>query len=121
MAEFLEIVRQVDRMRKKHPGGVEISFFRKFPKGGIRTVNVCTALPEYEDAEMIEKAVLKWAADHPEKTMEDVLFEKFPQAQRLPNGRIRICPHMLNPAWKNDQCVHGESNCRECWRRPVEG
>lgn len=121
MAEFLEVVRQVDRMRKKHPGGVEISFWRKFPKGGVRTVNVCTVLPEYEDAEMIEKAVLKWAADHRPKTMEDVLFEKQPAVVDMMTQGARVCPRHYNPAW-GGLCDDGKGNkCRECWRRPVEG
>lgn len=120
MAEFLEIVRQVDRMRKRYKRYEMREIIGE--ECGVRQVthNVFDMMPTLTQAKTIEKYVSHWAANHPEKTMEDVLFEKFPQAQRLPNGRIRICPHMLNPAWKNDQCVHGESNCRECWRRPVE-
>ena len=113
MAEFLEVMNEFKRMCDSYQCP-ECPLHKSLP-----TPLFCRDKLAQEP-EKLEMIIMTWAKHHPRKTMEDVLFEKFPQAQRLPNGRIRICPHMLNPAWANDQCVHEESNCRECWRRPVE-
>ena len=77
-----------------------------------------------EEISRLVAKVEKWSAEHPVKTMEDVLFETFPAAKRLGNGCLRLCPDYIIPDWeplcKNDNMrILGSEDCKKCWRRPV--
>ena len=69
-----------------------------------------------------EAILVKWAEEHPEKTIADDFFEKHPKALRG-TGRMKDTP--LTCAYqcgygrsRDDMC--GTSYCAECWRRPLE-
>ena len=114
MAEFLEVARQWGRICKANGDDCDGCVLRA--PGGILTCRVYAP----KQPERFEKTVMAWAAEHPEKTMLDVFYEKFPRAERLSNGAVRICPYHLEPDW-GGLCDDGKGNkCRECWRRPVE-
>lgn len=120
MAEFLEIVRQVDRMRKRYKRYEMREIIGE--ECGVRQVthNVFDMMPTLTQAKMIERYVSHWAKEHPEKTMEDVLFEKLPAVVDMMTQGARVCPRHYNPAW-GGLCEDGKgTKCRECWRRPVE-
>lgn len=65
----------------------------------------------------------KWSAEHPQKTMMQDFFEKFPNAQKRSDGLPSTCPFALGycedsrcPSVGNDFV----SNCLKCWSRPLE-
>lgn len=79
------------------------------------------------DFALIEQELLKWDADHPPKTMEDVLFERFPNVEKREGIIARICPDMLEPAWGNVCGIKERERkrvpsdiCKACWKRDVE-
>lgn len=108
MAEFQEVMRQ----RKR-----------------ICTVSECVSCPVYEaegplfcrmfmteEPEKFEAVVMKWAAEHPEKTMKDVFFEKFPNAPKGDSGEPECCPRVIGFV-NHPKCNIGD--CCECWDRPA--
>ena len=112
MAEFLEIARNWDRICAANGdtclGCVLAS------KGDLNCRVSVSKKPDW-----FAETVMKWVAEHPQKTMLDVFYEKFPKAERLKNGALRICPHHLDPSW-GGLCDDGETgDCRACWAREV--
>ena len=120
MAEFMKIIKEGARMCKAQPAGCD-----GCPLMAIDSDDFCKIFREVSsglcrDVEKYEPLIMAWAAEHPCKTMLDVFYEHFPQAERLPNGRMRVCPYQLDPSW-GGLCEDGKSSrCRECWGRPVE-
>ena len=68
------------------------------------------------DIERAEETLVKWAAEHPEKTIADDFFEKHPKAMKHPNGAPQACAQTVGYV---KSCTVG-SNCFNCWRRPLE-
>ena len=108
MAEFVEVMRQWNRMcdSTKYCGRCELD------KMARPTVCVSYALG---NAEKVEEVVMSWAAEHPEKTMKDVLFEKFPNAEKYPDGTPVICATDVG----FDEPVSCGMLCSKCWSRPA--
>ena len=71
-----------------------------------------------EHAEEIEAILAKWAEEHPEKTIADDFFEKFPNAPRDDANNPYPCAKDCGYS-KPPYCEH-IPNCVECWRRPLE-
>lgn len=73
--------------------------------------------------ELVE-IVEKWAQDHPQKTMMQDFFEKFPNAPKTENGTPRnICPSdcgYTNEPESYIVCEHFTDDCLKCWSRPLE-
>ena len=106
MAEFLEVSRIWDRICKANGdtclGCVLAS------KGELSCRVAVAKYPEW-----FEETVMKWAAEHPQKTIIQVLREAFPH---ITDQVISVlCPGMLDPKWE-DSCI---GNCDECWSRVV--
>lgn len=75
-----------------------------------------------EEISRLVAKVEKWSAEHPVKTMEDVLFEAFPSPKRYENGTLATCPDELVPAWGalcGPSRKKDPEKCKKCWRRPV--
>lgn len=100
MAEFVEVMRQDARMRRT----VESMEF-------LRRMDDLLNL----DPARFEKAVMRWAKLHPEKTMKDVFFEKLPKARRDEDGTPMVCPKVVG----FDEIRICARNCLECWNRPA--
>ena len=114
MAEFQEVVRQYGRlcdsmhhcspecpMHSLEDGGMCHEFMRNNPEG-------------------FEAVVMKWAADHPEKTLKDVLLEHFPNATLDRNGEPETCAALLGLApCPNGDWVKACAPCTGCWNRPA--
>lgn len=105
MAEFVEVMRQWERL--------------------CATQNRCFECPMYhcrsramQNPDDFEESIMDWAAKHPEKTMKDVLLEKFPKAKLRDNGTPFTCPHYLGFPAMSKVCVC-PSQCAECWNRPA--
>lgn len=67
--------------------------------------------------ELVE-IVEKWAQEHPQKTMMQDFFEKFPNAPRTKTGEPMICPY--NCGHGNFSCEQANGTCYNCWSRPLE-
>ena len=72
-------------------------------------------LPEY-----IVSKVEQWSQGHPQKTMMQDFFEKFPNAPKSEAGTPRMCPCDCGYE-KVSNCPNGEMcNSLKCWSRPLE-
>lgn len=75
--------------------------------------------------EMIN-AVEKWAEDHPQKTMMQDFFEKFPNAPKREDNTPCACPAHLgyvkgnNANYWESECNEFDYNCVKCWSRLLE-
>lgn len=77
-------------------------------------------VPSDHDYDKAEAILTIWAAEHPERTIMDDFFEKFPKAQRDDNGCPATCARRLGYVC---ECLIAEdkaSDCVACWRRPLE-
>lgn len=100
MAEFIEVMRHDSRMRRE----VESMDFLH------RMEDLLSS-----DPARFERAVMRWAELHPEKTMKDVFFEKFPNAHKKPDGIPYIC--VMHVGFKKPKSC--AINCSNCWSRPA--
>jgi hypothetical protein len=76
-------------------------------------------VPSDLDFDKAEAILAKWAAEHPERTIADDFFEKFPNAPRnrmdFPYPCAKDCGFPKPP-----YCDNKAGICYECWRRPLE-
>lgn len=115
MAEFVEVMRQYDRMCTAMGS----------------TCDGCVLHPEIKDdcrGFMIqepgraEELIMGWAKNHPERTYLEILAERLPglDTELIPK---RTCPGWFVPGWPKSQdgvCAVQTSTCRECWDRTAE-
>ena len=66
-----------------------------------------------------ETILAKWAEEHPEKTIADDFFEKFPKAPRDDKNTPYTCAKDCGYS-KPPYCERVPFNCDNCWRRPLE-
>ena len=111
MAEFIEVARQLKRL-------CDGNICTECPLARTRTRTYTCRAWILEKAETAEPIIMDWAAKHPEKTMKDVLLEKFPKAKLRDDGTPIACPHYLGfPAMAN-VCFQ-PTQCADCWSRPA--
>ena len=76
-----------------------------------------------KNPESLTNSVEQWLQDHPQKTMMQDFFEKFPNAPRTVDGLPFPCPFECGYS-KNNNCPFGKNNpsddCSKCWFRPLE-
>ena len=75
--------------------------------------------------EEIVKATEQWSQSHPQKTMIQDFFEKFPNApKRDDNITPCACPAHLGYVERNNvnyyECESFGYDCVKCWSRPLE-
>ena len=85
----------------------------------------CTNCPIYPDCtdskpELMVKAVEQWSQSHPQKTIMQDFFEKFPDAPRVKDGGPRMCPEDCGYKESNEYCDDTKFGCLKCWSRPLE-
>lgn len=98
----------------------------KFLKEKIRMCNSferCVGCPIESDCrdtdpELMVKAVEDWSQAHPQKTMMQDFFEKFPNAPKDSFGNPMVCPQTLG--YGDFCCDDTKNNCAVCWSRPLE-
>lgn len=73
----------------------------------------CSVLQATRPKEAIA-IVKKWSAEHPQKTIKDDFFEKFPNANKWGDGIPEVCAAHLGyfQRCKHPNC---EDYCNECW------
>lgn len=74
------------------------------------------------DIEKAVEAAEKWGKEHPEKTMAQDFFEKFPNAPRTVAGFPRLCPSQVGYENPKDDSICNRSVCHKekCWGRLLE-
>lgn len=77
-----------------------------------------------KNPESLTDSVEKWSQSHPQKTMMQDFFEKFPNAPKdEKEGGIpkSVCPRQLGYTDKNEDCHElFDCDCVKCWSRPLE-
>lgn len=79
----------------------------------------CEMTPSCIDMAKFEAILAKWAAEHPEKTIADDFFEKFPKAPRDDTNNPYICAKDCGYS-KPPYCERIPFKCAKCWCRPLE-
>lgn len=77
----------------------------------------CIRLLDYHFEEAV-KAVQQWSQAHPQKTIMQDFFEKFPNALKDSFGNPMVCPQTLG--YGDFCCDDTKNNCTVCWSRPLE-
>lgn len=74
---------------------------------------------QYTFPERAVAIVEKWSEEHPQKTIKDDFFEKFPNANKLCDGIPDACAAKLGYV---SECTYQncEDFCKECWNRPLD-
>lgn len=77
-----------------------------------------------KNLESLTNSVEKWSQSHPQKTMIQDFFEKFPNAPKREDDTPCACPPHLGYVKGNDgsncECEVFDYICTECWSRPLE-
>lgn len=78
----------------------------------------CSVLQATRPQEAIS-IVRQWSVAHPQKTIKDDFFEKFPNANKLCDGIPDVCAAKLGYV---AECTyqHGEDFCKKCWNTVLE-
>lgn len=79
----------------------------------------CDVSYENLEADYIVSKVEQWSQAHPQKTMMQDFFEKFPNAPKNPNGTPQFCPRYAGYSQQKD-CTGCVNKYFECWSRPLE-
>lgn len=74
---------------------------------------------EFYHSKRAIKIVEDWLKEHPERTMMQDFFEKFPNAQKNDDGTPLCCPSYCGYT-KEDSCRDFSGDCFLCWSRPLE-
>ena len=87
-----------------------------------------TCFPHQTERDDPEKAVNNvegWAKSHPLRTRQSVFLERYPDAETLGNGVLRICPKLIERV----ECIYsgddGFTDCTTClckyWHQEIDG
>lgn len=67
---------------------------------------------------LLVQIVEQWSQAHPQKTIMQDFFEKFPNALKDSFGNPEVCPQALG--YGDFCCDDTKNNCTVCWSRPLE-
>lgn len=77
-----------------------------------------------KDPEGLVNIVQQWSQPHPQKTMMQDFFEKFPNAPKdEKEGGVPklVCPKQLGYTDIKEDCIElFDCDCLKCWNRPLE-
>lgn len=69
--------------------------------------------------EEVEKILIKWAEEHPQKTILQDFLEKYPNAPKDgEDGAPNVCAFNLGYIKERD-CRNHDYSCEKCWNRPL--
>lgn len=71
-----------------------------------------------KDPERLVNIVEQWSQAHPQKTIMQDFFEKFPNALKHENGTPQLCPSYIG--YGDFCCEDVDGFCIKCWSRPLE-
>lgn len=81
--------------------------------GGYCDVSYKGLEPNY-----VVSKVEQWSQDHPQKTMMQDFFEKFPNAPKNDFGSPCLCPSHVG--YEEKSCEATNCNYLKCWSLPLE-
>lgn len=110
--DTIEFIKEKYRMCHYQDGCSHCSIYEK--KGSRLCADWVAANPE-QTIEIVEQ----WSQSHPQKTMMQDFFEKFPNAPKNPNGTPQFCPRYAGYSQQKD-CTDCVNKYLECWSRPLE-
>ena len=79
-----------------------------------------------DDNKKIVDVVEQWSKDHPRKTRQSVVLEKWPEAAIDSYGLLDLCPAPISKSHRNiyGSCPHVGVNCYDCrlefWMQEVD-
>lgn len=114
--EAVEFIKEYRRMCKKY-AYIDVcgeSCSSECPLYG----GYCDVSYENLEADYIVSKVEQWSQAHPQKTMMQDFFEKFPNALKDSSGNPMVCPQALG--YGDFCCDDTNHNCTMCWSRPLE-
>lgn len=68
------------------------------------------------NADCANDIIVRWADEHPERTIADDFFDKHPKAVKNEYGTPEVCAQSCGYV---TECPRG-ARCSECWRRSLE-
>lgn len=76
---------------------------------------------DFRNRRKIVEIVEQWSKAHPQKTMMQNFFEKFPNAPKRVDGAPKmVCPYHVGYVSELEDCDNFHRKCLECWSRPLE-
>lgn len=77
-----------------------------------------------DNPQKAEQKIMKWAKEHPQKTILNKLLENYPNTPVYKNGiPMRLCPRDVGYDESECECVRCDSKeeiCLKCWNRLLE-
>ena len=70
-------------------------------------------LGSIKELKKANEIILKWCKEHPVETRQDRLLKMFPNAPKMGNGLLGICPRRVDTKYKVDSCGRP---CDECYK-----
>lgn len=108
--DAIEFIKEYFRLCEAHEDCVDCPFTKE------ETDVPCDLISK--NAEKIVSIVKQWAEEHPQKTIMQDFFEKFPNAPRTKTGEPMMCPY--NCGYGSFCCEQANGTCYNCWNRPLE-
>ena len=109
--DAIKFIREKYRMCHYQDGCLHCSIYQS--KGSKLCADWVAANPE-----QAIKIVEQWSQTHPQKTMMQDFFEKFPNAPKDSFGNPMVCPQDLG--YGDFCCDDTNHNCTMCWICPLE-
>lgn len=114
--DAVEFIKEYFRLCEAHEDCVDCPFTKE------ETDVPCDLISK--NAEKIVSIVEQWSQAHPQKTMIQDFFEKFPNAPKTTKDLPRnICPsdcRYTNEPPDTSVCNKFDGDCLKCWSRPLE-
>lgn len=113
--DAIEFIKEYFRLCEAHEDCVDCPFIKEESDIPCNLIS--------KNAEKIVSIVKQWSQDHPQKTIIQDFFEKFPNAPKTVDGLPFPCPFECGYS-KNNKCPFGKNapsdDCSKCWFRPLE-
>lgn len=65
------------------------------------------------DTDKANEIILNWCKEHPVETRQDRFLKMFPNAPKMGNGLLEICPRRIDTKYEVDSCGR---LCDECYK-----
>lgn len=66
-----------------------------------------------EEPAKANEIILNWCKEHPVETRQDRFLKMFPNAPKMGNGLLEICPRRIDTKYEVDSCGRP---CDECYK-----
>lgn len=91
----------------------DCGLYKFFQESNIHCIELLECCPE-ESVNLVEQ----WSQAHPQKTIMQEFFEKFPNALKDSFGSPCLC--LADLGYEEKNCGAMNYDCLKCWSRPLE-